>query len=56
MKHKNFDKYYCGKTININRRMKEHKHDRWSNYEKRIKKFGVTQFTRCMLSLKYTGG
>ena len=54
MKHNNVEKYYCGKTNNINRRMKEHKNDRWKNYqlvwyiegdyEKRIKKFGVNQF------------
>ena len=60
MKHNIINKYYCGKTNNINRRMKEHKTDRRSNYyliysiegdyEKSIKKFGVKRFIKCVLS------
>ena len=60
MKHKKSNKYYCGKTNNIDRRMEEHTNDRWKNYqllwyvigdyEKRIKKFGVNQFINCLRS------
>ena len=66
MKHKDYEKYYCGKTIDIDRRIKEHRKDRWCNYnlfcvmngdlEKPIKKFGVKQFLLCMQSIVYAGG
>ena len=59
MKHQNADKYYVGKTINVERRMKEHKTDRWSNYsliwcvkgdqEQKIKFFDVKRFIYCVL-------
>ena len=59
MKHEKINKYYCGKINNIERRMKEHKIDRRSNYqliwsiegdyEKSIKKFGVKRFINCVM-------
>ena len=53
MKHNITDNYYCGKTNNMERRMKEHTNDRWKNYkliwyirgdyEKRIKTSGLPE-------------
>jgi predicted GIY-YIG superfamily endonuclease len=49
-------RYYVGRTINLKRRLKEHKKDKYKNYklvyvfyanlqvEKELKKFGVTKF------------
>lgn len=49
-------RYYVGRTINLKRRIKEHKRDKYKNYklvyvfyaslqvEKELKKFGVTKF------------
>ena len=49
-------RYYVGRTINLKRRLKEHKKDKYKNYklvyifyaslqvEKELKKFGATKF------------
>lgn len=54
------DKYYCGKTNNLERRLKEHSKDKWKNYtliyeilgdhEKKIKSFGVERFFLCVIT------
>lgn len=54
------NKYYCGKTNNLNRRLKEHSKDKWKNYrlvynvlgdhEKKIKSFGVERFFNCIIT------
>lgn len=58
-------RYYVGRTINLKRRLKEHKKDKYKNYklvyvfyaslqvEKELKKFGVTKFMNLNESEKF---
>ena len=51
-------RFYVGRTINIERRMKEHSKDRYKDYvliwyvygqmEKKVKKFGAVLFVECL--------
>ena len=53
-------KYYCGKTTNLNNRIKQHSNDNYKYYkliwyynddiEKKIKSFGVKRFMNSVLN------